>query len=131
MVHGFCIPRREQSNTGIEISLNIMAQLLNSRRLSTFQNKMMIKGFSAIAIPSGKQGSVIYWHVITNHAGEHCSYVDGDVQKCIRNYPDNLQDADLEMSRHILGWCPNVRNCAGKSAKFDANDRLMIITRYN
>lgn len=118
LVEGYRIPRRDEPGTGMEVPLNIMAQLVNTRKISIFGGKILIKGYSTILVPTRKTGDCIFWHVVSNddlHSDEnYISYSDPRVATLLQRYPSNLTLSDLETSRHILGWCGEVKNFTGK-----------------
>ncbi len=125
LVAGYRIPRRDDPNTGMEVSLDLMAQLVGARKISIFGGKILIKGYSAILVPTRKRGGYVFWHMISNDGSEssgnsddsdcgYISYSDNSVKTLLQQYPENLIIHDLETSRHILGWCSNVDNLAGK-----------------
>ena len=118
LVGGYRIPRRDELGTGMEVPLNIMAQLVNTRKISIFCGKILIKGYSTILVPTRKKGDCIFWHVVTNDDltsdEKYISYSDPRVTTLLQQYPQNLTLYDLETSRHILGWCEEAKNFIGK-----------------
>ncbi|KAK5657982.1 hypothetical protein OQA88_2535 [Cercophora sp. LCS_1] len=118
LVDGYRIPRRDEPGTGMEVPLNIMAQLVNMRKISIFGGKILIKGYSTILAPTRKTGDCIFWHVVSNDDlrsdENYIPYSDPRVATLLQQYPSNLTLSDLETSRHILGWCGEVKNFTGK-----------------
>ena len=112
---GYPVPRRLESNSGLEIPLNIMAKLANARQLSRYGGKLLLKGYSTILVPTKHHRNFIFWHMLFKEDGTYMSYSDTRVSDLLQQYPTNLSISDLEISRHILGWCANVDNCVGKS----------------
>jgi hypothetical protein len=114
VVRGYPIPQRLEWNTGLEISLKIMAGLARTRRVNRFKEKVYIKGFSTMLVPTKKNTDIICWHLIYNRNGEHISYLDDD------QGPDSpeqyIGQLDLENYRHVLGWCSEAKLYAGKLA---------------
>ncbi|KAK4182303.1 hypothetical protein QBC35DRAFT_548396 [Podospora australis] len=125
LVEGYQIPRRDEENTGMEVPLNIMAQLVNTQKISIFSGKILIKGYSTILVPTQQKGDCIFWHVVSNddlHSEDnYISYSDPRVAHLLQWYPSNLTISDLEISRHILGWCGEVKNLTGTR---DANYKI-------
>lgn len=112
-VRGYPTARRVEHHTGMEVSLATMISLVRSRRLSRFKGRFCIKGYCSIIMPTRRQGDCIYWHLVTDHSGEHIHFTDYRVQRLWGEYPQNLNITALEKSRHILGWCDNIQNFAG------------------
>lgn len=109
VVRGYPIPQRLERNTGLEISLNIMAGLARTRRVNRFKEKVYIKGFSTMLVPTKKNTDIICWHLIYNRNGEHISYLDDD-----QDQEQYIGQLDLENYRHVLGWCSEAKLYAGK-----------------
>ena len=110
VVKGYPIPRRSAPNLGLEISLDTMAGLARTKCINTFNNKIFIKGFATMLVPTQFSGGLLIWHLLYNKSGERISYLDSQ-----GTHAESISLSDLEGSRHILGWCQNVRYCAGKN----------------
>ncbi|KAI1430607.1 hypothetical protein GGR50DRAFT_182798 [Xylaria sp. CBS 124048] len=115
LVTGYPIPKRSQPNTGVEISLPIMAALTNSEKVTIFSEKILIKGFSTALIPTQYGSNFVYWHMVSNEDGDYLEYQDPRIRKVFEQYPIGLTMRDLEQARHIVGWCANVKNNTGAS----------------
>lgn len=109
VVKGYPIPRRTEWNTGLEISLNIMAGLARTRRLDQFKTKLYIKSFSTMLVPTKKIEDMLIWHLLYKKDGGRISYLDDSV-----NQEQHIGRLDLESFRHILGWCSEARLYAGR-----------------
>lgn len=109
-VKGFPIPHRSRHETGLEIPLNLLAGLVHAENADIFDNKIFIKGFSSLLVPTKymrDQGQII-WHLFYNPSGDRISYRDG-----MKGHVANVTLPDLGTSRHILGWCLDARCYAG------------------
>jgi hypothetical protein len=62
IVDGYPTRRRTEHNTGLEIPLNIMAELAGTRRLNTFNGRLFTKGFSIMLVPTRHAGDLLIWH---------------------------------------------------------------------
>ncbi|KAI0545256.1 hypothetical protein F4679DRAFT_561798 [Xylaria curta] len=113
LVKGYPVPRRVEPETGIEIPLPMIAALANAHKVKTFLGKFLIKGFSMALIPTRRCGEFIYWHVVSNGNGDHLEFTDHRVKQLLRQYPSVLTLGDLELSRHIVGWCANAKSNTG------------------
>lgn len=111
VVMGFPIRRRYQRNTGLEIPLNILAEMAQAYYVDIFDHKLFIKGFSTLLTPVefNKSQNQILWHLTCNSNGSRISYLDGPVF-----HTDGIAFADLERSRNILGWCSDASFLAGE-----------------
>ncbi|KAH8122267.1 hypothetical protein LI328DRAFT_157702 [Trichoderma asperelloides] len=110
IVRGYPIPRRLEWNTGLEISLNIMAGLAQTQRVNRFKEKIYIKGFSTMLVPTQKHTDVICWHLIYNKDGKRISYLDDYMDQ-----DQHIGQLDLESYRHVLGWCSEAKLYAGSA----------------
>ncbi|KAJ1326978.1 ankyrin repeat domain-containing protein 50 [Microdochium nivale] len=100
IVDGFPISRRESSDTGLEVNLELMAALTDASRVNIFQGIPMIKGFSRLLFPLQKSTDTITWHLVYNQNGSHISFMEG-----ITCHSIGLELGVIEKSRHIIGWC--------------------------
>ena len=110
VVKGYPIPRRSEPNTGLEIPLNMMAGLAGTRLINTFNKQLFIKSFSTVLVPTKRDGSLLIWHLLFNKNGNRISYLDNTFP-----HAENLSISDLENSRHVLGWCSEVKYNAGRN----------------
>lgn len=110
VVEGFPIPRRsEEDSPGLEIPLNIMAGLTRARRVGSFEGKTVLKGFETMLLPMKCTKDIVTWHLVHSKSGERISYLEsGNFQTA------DVQIPKLEKSRHILGWCPEMKSYAGR-----------------
>jgi hypothetical protein len=111
VVKGFPIPRRLQSQTGLEIPLSMAAALTASPRLHEFMGCFYLKGFSTMLVPVDIADGVVFWHFYYNAAGKRISYWDAT------RYLDKGISAEiLRTARHVVGWCSEALCMAGKTA---------------
>lgn len=130
VVRGFPIPCRTIPDTGLEVSLHIMAGLAQSPRATVFNRQLYIKGFSTLLVPTAYVGNIIKWHLLYNEDGSYISYLDKRAQELRTIGSKQINFLDLESSRHILGWCRRVQNHAGifhTITTEDLVDMIMLI----
>ncbi|KAJ6260647.1 hypothetical protein Dda_4874 [Drechslerella dactyloides] len=108
IVIGYPIPRRRDQDTGLEIPLNMMAGLAQTQTVQSFNEKILIKGFSTLLVPTKRAGDALIWHLIYNRNGNRISYLDNFVP-----HIEKLSVSELETVRHILGWCSESEYYAG------------------
>ncbi|KAL4871516.1 hypothetical protein BDV12DRAFT_194279 [Aspergillus spectabilis] len=113
VVEGFPFAQRPFPITGLEISLAMMARLCQTNNVNPFRNSVYIKGFSTLLVPTSHSGSVITWHLLFDPAGGRISYNEADL-----SHTAEVTISDLQRSRHILGWCSEMKLFAGSN---DAN----------
>ncbi|KAK0751264.1 hypothetical protein B0T18DRAFT_319853 [Schizothecium vesticola] len=102
VVSGYPILRRPRRDTGLEIPLEMAANLVDAKRLHEFMGKFCLKGFSAMLAPIEVVGETVLWHLYYNATGERVSYLD------MSRKPPDLEAIDtnvLRSSRHVIGWC--------------------------
>ena len=71
VVKGYPIPRRSESDTGLEIPLNMMAGLARTQRANIFNGKLFIKGFSTMLVPTKRCGDLLIWTSFSNRRKPH------------------------------------------------------------
>lgn len=133
IVKDYPIPRRSQPGTGVEVSLDVLATLMNSRRVVEFSGVTFVKGFSAMLIAVGVVGNVILWHLLFNADGRYISYEDPRVPRPSKTQKltEGLGIAALEGSRHIVGWCDKVKNNAGELCAAFNSRQIRILTNIS
>lgn len=114
IVEGFPIQIRAEHMTGLYIPLHIMAGLIRAKTATDFDERLLIKSFSALLFPTKIVGDTIIWHLLYNENGGHISYLDPRI--------NNLQNHEarqirlihlLDASVHVLGWCSKANSYAG------------------
>lgn len=117
VVLGFPIRRRqlEQQGPGLELPLNMLAALVDTQRVSIFDDQILLKGFCTLLLPTSYSGNIVYWHVVFNKDGSRISAADPRVRKIAGNFRllQHLALADIETARHVVGWCAQALNFAG------------------
>ncbi|PVH82276.1 hypothetical protein DL98DRAFT_415128 [Cadophora sp. DSE1049] len=113
VVLGYPIPRRSRPNSGLEVSLDLLSILTNARRMVNFRGRTFLKGFSTMLAATEIVEDVVLWHMFFNADGTHISYGDVRVPRG-KGGEESLRVPNPDAKRHILGWCANVKNYAGK-----------------
>jgi hypothetical protein len=117
VVQGYPILRRAKGAIGVEIPLSIMAALAHATRVTNFLGKTLVKGFCTMLVPVKHVGELVLWHVLSNKDGAHISYQDSRVSTALGPNPEMFIDLDFDSARHIVGWCSDVKNYAGKNCE--------------
>jgi hypothetical protein len=121
VVEGYPIPRRSEPDTGLEIPLNIMAGLARTRRVSTFNGQLFIKGFSTMLVPTKYTGDLLIWHLLYNKDGHRISYLENTVP-----HAGNISVVDLEKTRQVVGWCSEIKYYAGRNNVEISKEPLLL-----
>jgi hypothetical protein len=95
-----------------------MIALTQARFVTTFDNKIFIKGFSTMLVPTEIEREMVAWHLLFNTDGSHISYTNPRVQKLPGFYPAEITMSGLETCRHVVGWCSSVQNHTGKKSSY-------------
>lgn len=114
IVKGFPIKEKPVKETGVEIPLDMMAQLAGSRRIQDFCGSVFVKSFSTLLLLTKRVADVVIWHLVFNENGEYISYTDPRVQSIESPKSSSRGLHSLQSQRHILGWCSKVDNIAGE-----------------
>lgn len=115
------IAERPPDTFGLEISLDKIAALLETDRITPFSGNIFIKGFDTmlVLVELKEAERVCVWHLLVNEDGEHICYTDERLQVIPALELELKGDMDFGRFRHIVGWYPNVENLTGqKSADY-------------
>ncbi|RAL08755.1 Pfs domain protein [Aspergillus homomorphus CBS 101889] len=109
IVEGFPTRRRpEHVPEGLDIPLDMLAKLVDTTRVSTFDGKTLLKGYSAMAIVTRYTQNTVIWHFVDENDG-HISHLRSEEWAGL-----SLSVDDLKAARHIVGWCPEMKLFAGE-----------------
>ncbi|GMG01418.1 unnamed protein product [Aspergillus oryzae] len=108
VVKGYPIKRRRATAPGLEIPLRLMAELIQAKRMNPFAGNIVLKGFSTMLVPTAHEENTISWHLLRNKTGGRISYLSGMAISEVR-----ISIPQLESSRHVLGWCADMKFYAG------------------
>jgi hypothetical protein len=115
IVNGYPILRRSNSNTGLELSLGSMAYLFRSQQIVQWGERIIMKGFNALAIATSLAAGAVIWHLIHNaNADERISYIDSRVDAVLSHVSHDFSLRDVEGKRHFIGWCSEATDFCGK-----------------
>ena len=107
---GFPIASRSESCLGLEVSLDVLAELSQARYVTKFNQDIFIKGFSTMLVPTKRlEDNIIVWHLLYNkNPKKRISYLDCGLEQA------DIMVHEIESSRHILGWCSDAICKVGK-----------------
>ncbi|KAG8531715.1 uncharacterized protein KY384_003347 [Bacidia gigantensis] len=109
---GFLVTRRSNPINGLEIPLDVMANLIQVSLITWHNGLPFLKGFAAMAFPTRVEEGILVWHLISSQ-GERISYNDPRIHSKLLSQSEQLTSDKLESMRHILGWCPEIKNLTG------------------
>lgn len=110
---------KDAQGTGLDIPLHIAAQLLQARRVTTFEGRVFVKGFCAMLILSKvlEDSQTFIWHLMTNNDGGYISYRDCTHYSpfsCPNGANKALLTRLVQHGRHVIGWCQEANSLAGE-----------------
>jgi hypothetical protein len=115
LVCGYPTSPRTVQRTGLEISLEAMASLVQSTQVVQYEHRLMMKGFSSLLIATLIGSGVVLWHAIVNSkADERISYFDSRVDEVEINHESVPTLRGLANVRHIIGWCSDAKDFCGE-----------------
>lgn len=113
---GFPIPNRAEE-TGLEISLDLVAGIVGARHAVEYAGGIVLKGFSHMIVPVQRKGNCVQWHTVTNaDTQSRLTYNDGLAHCGTRALIGELNFADLHHTRAIVGWCSVATSRLGSDA---------------
>lgn len=116
IARGFPIPSRPSVTPGLQIPLDVAADIIGAEKVVLFKNRLLIKGFSAMLYSTKVdfEDGTISWHLLESDNGSRISYADPRVGNGFYDGVGGLRYEDLQTARNIIGWCQNVENVTGK-----------------
>lgn len=125
LVTGYPVPHRAKPDTGLEVSLGVMAALMQSRRFVQIGDKIILKGFASMLIATAVADDNIMWHFIYNATGDRISYCDPRLDAIEYEEVRELGLRDVGARRHIIGWCSTVKEYLGMLLKVSYEQLLV------
>ncbi|KAI0909693.1 hypothetical protein F4823DRAFT_414976 [Ustulina deusta] len=115
LVRGFPIPVRG-GESGLEISIDLMAAIAGIRHAVEYNGGVVMKGFSSMLIPArrDRETDTVQWHLVSSHEETRLSYEDGIARCSDRALLEELDLQLLQTTRAILGWCSTVETVLGR-----------------
>ena len=110
MAKGFPVPKRSNSERGLEMSIELMAALAGARYAIEFGGGLVIKGYSAAFVPIISYEDSIQWHMVINNDGTRICYSDLNIHRAPLDQVDQIS---IVAKRAILGWWGDSRSLLG------------------
>jgi hypothetical protein len=106
---GFPMLARDNDEKGLEISLDMLYALAETRYATQYEKTLLLKGHCTLLVPTRHKDSSIVWHFLHSQGGSRLPY------HTFRQYApdqdwDYLSVCDLEddSTRHFVGWTPDI-----------------------
>lgn len=115
VVRGYPILARNQEEKGLEIPLNMMANLGEASRATSFDGSLVIKGFSTMFVLTERNENSVLWHLLYEDNNSRISYLSARERCSNQVLIDSVDAFHLESTRNFLGWASSVVMRAGKS----------------
>jgi hypothetical protein len=107
---GYPVPSRDDGETGLEASTELMATLAQTPLLVCYRGHLLLKGFNSMLAPTKRTTSSVHWHFIVNEDGERLSYNEGLKHSKLTS----PTDAFFPDARHFVGWSDSVQVALGE-----------------
>ena len=115
LASGFPISARTLPNTGIELSMGVLAQLLHTRQAVQIGSRIILKGFASLVVATLATAGMIVWHVLHQNGSDgRISYADPRLDQIDFQCAQELSLRELQNKRHLVGWCGSVSEICGK-----------------
>lgn len=116
VVQDFPVARRHDTCKGLEMKLNMMADLVRTSRASSFDHHVFLKGFSSMLVLTGRKDETLFWHLEYHPKGQRVSYLDHET-----NFVEVATASQLERSRHVVGWLSKAKVLTGNNHLLEVN----------
>ena len=108
---GYPVQRRDHSEMGLEIPIDIAASLGQAMYATTFMGMFLLKGFCSAFVPQISTGTSIVWHYLVNLNSDRLSY--GEALR-YQSQQTSIDISSLEGRRHFIGWSSEVHELIGQ-----------------
>ncbi|KAK6356063.1 hypothetical protein TWF718_000437 [Orbilia javanica] len=114
VVKGYPILQRARNrpNMGLEIPFNMMAGLIQTEHINTFDEKLHLKGFNSMLVAMEKEDDKLMWHLLYNQDGNRISYLES--RSALVHVP-YIHIPELSAVRHFVGWWSKAKYNAGST----------------
>ena len=104
IAQGFPVRKRDNEEQGLELPLEMMAALGGARHITSFEEGLVLKGFSAMFVPVKRYNDSVQWHFIFDKQGKRLSYGELTDLSSNRALLDDVSHEFLRGARAFLGW---------------------------
>ncbi|CAN9258661.1 unnamed protein product [Alternaria alternata] len=118
IVKGFPIEPRKHGERGLEISIDLLYTLAETRYATRYEHTLLLKGHCTLLVPTQRAGSSFVWHLLCSKDGKRIPYYKYRQQCTDWLHLNDLevQQLDTEDARHFVGWTSNVNRYLGAEA---------------
>jgi hypothetical protein len=114
LVSGYPIISRQESNLGLEVSLNTMGCLVQSNVIVQCGRRILMKGLNSLLLATMVTSGMFLWHALVTAEGERISYFDDHLDSLELKHEGIPSLRMLEGARHIVGWCTHATDFCGE-----------------
>ncbi|KAI1372415.1 hypothetical protein F4677DRAFT_463389 [Hypoxylon crocopeplum] len=123
---GYPILRRSETDSGLEMPLDMLVALARAQSIDTFKSQIFIKGFSTMLVPTKRSDDLVIWHLLyKENPHERISYLDCSIE-C-----EKVTILCLEQSRHVLGWCSDAISVVGTKRAICSIDKSRLPSTHS
>ena len=123
IARGFPVPERRNGEQGLEVPLEIMAALGGARYVTEFEGGLVLKGYSAMFVPTKRYKQSIQWHLIRHSDEQRIIYRELRHQCPNRTMLEEVDHESLRTTRAFLGWWKSSETHLGTGdAAYDSID---------
>ncbi|KAK6431973.1 hypothetical protein LTR95_011859 [Oleoguttula sp. CCFEE 5521] len=118
LVRGYPVPKRENNEPGLEVSIGLMSILGDARRATLFDGTLVLKGFCTMFVHVARTAVSSMWHFLRSDDLSWLCYSQAKpFARCEASFDH------LNVERHFVGFAHEALSLAGaKHAEYDAID---------
>ncbi|ETS81751.1 hypothetical protein PFICI_06753 [Pestalotiopsis fici W106-1] len=110
---GYPAPSKRDGLIGLEIDLGVLSALSGARHAVMFRGGLLLKGISAVLVPTKYCANTIQWHLVTSDDDSRLTCEEAVRKVGPRILSDELDFESYSGCRHIVGWCSKVEVMLG------------------
>ena len=104
IAQGFLVPKRQNDEHGLEVSLEMMAALGGARQMTNFDGGLVMKGHSTLFVPVERHPGSVQWHCLYASDETRLTYRELRNQFPNRALLDVVNYETIKGTRAFLGW---------------------------
>jgi hypothetical protein len=115
IAHGFPIDARQHEQKGLEVSLDVLYTLAETRYATRYEDTLLLKGHCTLLVPTQRVGHSFVWHLLCSDDGKRIPYYRFREQCSDWLHLNDLElgELDTEHARHFVGWTSHIDRYLG------------------
>ena len=101
IARGYPIAKSENNEPGLEMPLELAADLGQALYATTFKGILLLKGVCSALVPTKKTDNSVIWHYVLDH---NLAYLAYNQALEIWDKTSSIDSACLKTLRHYVGW---------------------------